>query len=132
MAFTYTLSTAIGKTRLLIPDNDGTGDHIFEDDELQVFLDLSGANISLAAAKALEVIASDEAKKLKVGKVLDIQTDGAALGDFLLKRAARLRADATQADSAGTAQLGFAIAEQTHGEFGYAQLLEKERQRQNV
>lgn len=129
MAFTYTLSTAIGKTRLLIPDNDTTGSHIFEDEELQVFLDQGGGNPNLAAAKALETAASSAALKLKVVRVLDVEVDSAAAGEFLMARAKRLREDATQDDGSGTAQLGFAIAEQTHGEFGYGELLAKEHQR---
>ncbi len=40
--------------------------------------------------------------------------------------AKRLRDSAQQTSSTGAAQLGFAIAEQTHGEFGYQELLDKE------
>lgn len=129
MPQTYDKTTAIGKVRFFVPDTNVPTDATFDDDEIQLALDQNGGNIRLAAATLLEIAASNEALRLKVGSVLDVDMDGAALGKFLLERAKRLREDAQQTSTSGTAVLGFAIAEQTHGEFGSAELLSKEYMR---
>lgn len=92
MAFTYDLTTDLGKVRLLIPDRVTPG-HVFEDNELSAFLAIEGS-VKGAAALALETIASDQALVLKVMRLLDLQTDGARVAEALLKRAAELRAQA--------------------------------------
>ena len=104
MAYTYDLATQTGRMRLLIPDR-VTPDHIFEDEELQVFLTMEGGVLDGAAA-ALESIASDQAMTLKVMRLLDIQTDGARVSEALLARAAKLRAQAeAQADGFDWAEM---------------------------
>ena len=57
MAFTYDLTTDIGKVRLLISDTDATSFH-FTDAEIQVFLDMASDSILIAAAFALEAWAA--------------------------------------------------------------------------
>lgn len=107
MAFTYDLSTDIGKIRLLIPDSQADS-YVFEDAEIEAFLALE-TGIRTAAALALETIASNEALVLKSIKLLDLSTDGAKVADSLLKRAATLR---QQADDEEVAAGGaFDIAE---------------------
>ena len=97
MAFTYVLSTDIGKVRLLIPDRISS-DFIFDDDEITAFLSVESSSVKRAAALALETIASDIAMVDKVIKLLDLQTDGAKTSDALLKRAATLRDQADNED----------------------------------
>ena len=60
MAHTYDLTTNIGKVRLLIGDTDitPTTDAQFSDEEIQVFLTMSGGSLLIAAAYALESWAS--------------------------------------------------------------------------
>lgn len=112
MAFTYTLSTDIGKIRLRIPDRVTPG-HIFEDAELQAFLDYEGDVLS-AAAGALETIASDQVLTLKVMTLLDVSTSGDRVAASLLARAKLLRA---QADAAADAVDGFGWAEMVTTDF---------------
>ena len=91
MAFTYDLSTDIGKVRLLIPDS--SANYVFEDAEITAFLGME-SGVKRAAALALETIASNETLVLKVIRLLDLSTDGAKVADSLLKRAALLRQQA--------------------------------------
>ena len=90
MSFTYDLTTAVGKVRLLIPDKD-QANAFFTDEELAAYLNMEDDNIFLAAALALESMASDEVIVLKVVKVLDVQTNGEAVSRALLARADKLR-----------------------------------------
>lgn len=108
MAFTFDLATDIGKTRLMIPDSK-EATYLFEDEEIAAFIAIEGSSLKLAAALALETIASNEAMVLKVIKTLDITTDGAKVSDALLKRAKGLRdqVDSEEAKAGG----GFEIAE---------------------
>ena len=90
MSFTYDPSTDRGRVRLLATDTD-SDNPIFQDIEIDTFLDIEEDSVKLAAAMALETIASQEAliqKKIKLG---DLQTDGPAVAKELRDRAARLR-----------------------------------------
>jgi hypothetical protein len=89
--FTYDTSTAAGRVRLLIPDNDEVN-FVFDDLEIDTFLALEGEDVRLAAAQALETIASNSALVLKVIRTQDLQTDGAKLSAELRDRAKGLRA----------------------------------------
>lgn len=114
MPFSYDLSTNTGLVRAIVPDSNSTA-YVFEDAEIDAFLALEGGSVRRAAALALETIASNETLVLKVVKLLDIQTDGAKVADALLKRAAQLR---KQADDDETAAGGaFDIAEQVFDPF---------------
>lgn len=90
------LTTNTGKVRLLIPDRgsalpDGTHYFFYSDDEINAFLSIEGGAVRLAAALAIETIASDTAMVDKVIETLDLKTDGAKTSDALLKRAQMLR-----------------------------------------
>lgn len=111
MTITYDLATDIGRMRLLIPDRDLTT-AVFDDDEISAFLALEG-DVRSAAALALETIAADQTLVLKVMRLLDVQTDGRAVAEALLKRAALLRAQAEAAASGGS----FDWAEQIPNDF---------------
>jgi hypothetical protein len=117
MAFTFDLSTSVGKVRLLIPDR-VSADALFQDDEIEAFLDLEGAVVRRAVALALEIIASDNAMTLKVIRLLDLTTDGAKTSDALLKRAALLRSQADRDDEAEEGA-AFDIAEMVPNAFAW-------------
>lgn len=131
MAFTFNVTTDVGKVRLLVPDR-VADEPIFEDEEIEAFLALEDDDVRRAAALALETIASDQAYTLKVIRSLDTQTDGAKVSDALLKRAAQLRSQADKADAdAEAAEDGglFDIAEMPTTAFAYRERLVKEAQR---
>lgn len=107
MTFSTDPTTDIGKIRLIIGDKDGQYP-IFQDDEIQAFLDMAG-DVRRAAADALDAIASDQVMVLKVVRTLDLQTDGAAMSRELRQHAKSLREQANAAD-AGNGDL-FDIAE---------------------
>ena len=113
MAFTYMPATAPGQVRLLIYDTNPAA-HVYEDEDINTFLELEGNRVRLAAALALETMASNEAFTQKVIKLLDLSTDGAKTSDALLKRAAELRkqdAAAVVAEDALAGEAGFEVAE---------------------
>lgn len=105
MAFTYDPSTAAGKVRLLCTDVD-EANAMFDDAEISAFLALESDDVRLAAATALETIASNELLVLKVQTILDVETDGAAVARELRMRAQNLREQANET-----------------GEFDYAELV---------
>ncbi len=88
MAIDY--ATPLGQVRLLIADVDDTR-FVFTDDQVTAFLAMNAGQVKLAAAAALDTIATDEALASKVIRTQDLQTDGAKLADSLGKRAAALR-----------------------------------------
>lgn len=94
MANTYDLDTEAGKVRLLITDTD-IENAIFNDDEIDTFLSLtayeSDNEIRLAAAMALETIASSEVLVQKKIWLMDLKTDGPACSKELRARAKDLR-----------------------------------------
>jgi hypothetical protein len=115
MTFTFDLTTEAGKVRLLIPDKVDEG-HLFEDDEIDAFLELEGNNRKRATALALETAASDHALTLKVIRLLDLSTDGPAVARSLLERSVRLREQANN-EEAAEEDGAFDIAEWTPTEF---------------
>lgn len=98
MPFTYDVSTEAGKVRLLAVDNRFDG-YIFEDDEIDVFLELQSNSIYRAAALALETIAADQALCLKRITSLDLSTDGPATAKALREQADALREQAKEAEA---------------------------------
>lgn len=61
MAYTYDVTTARGKVRLLSTDNDSTNP-VFDDSEIDAFLALSAANVYASAALACETWARSRSK----------------------------------------------------------------------
>jgi hypothetical protein len=104
------LTTDLGKVRLLISDMD-EANLIFQDPEIGVFLDMTGDVVLLAAAKALEVIAGNEAMVQKRIKILDLQTDGPAVSKELRELAKTWREEYDATLAASDEDLGFDIAE---------------------
>ncbi len=123
MTYTYAATgatTDLSKVRRRISDTD-SANPIFTDEEINGFFASEGnydgsTNWKRAAAMALETMATSEAYVQKVMRLMDIQTNGAAV-------AASLRADAvllrTQSDIE-EANLGgqFDWAEQVGDDFG--------------
>lgn len=100
MAATYDTTTDRGKVRLLISDTDTT-DAIFDDAEIDVFLDLRGDDVHLAAATALRAIAGNEAQVLKRIRLLDLDLNGPAVAQSLRELADTYEREADDADGAG-------------------------------
>lgn len=124
MAFTFDLTTDVGRVRLLIPDR-VAGDILFEDEELEAFLALESGNVRRAAALALETVAADQALTLKVIKTLDLTTDGAKVAEALLKRAEKLREQAAASEDAEEGA-AFDIAEMTPTVFAFRERVWKQ------
>lgn len=99
MAATYDISTDRGKARLHAADTN-IQDPIFEDEEYDYFLELTGDSPLLAAAMALEAMSTDAAKLAVILKNDNQSTDPTKLPGILSERAAILRAQAT-ANAAG-------------------------------
>lgn len=93
-------ATDIGMVRLLATDLDEVTP-LFTDAQLQAFLNLEAGNVRLAAAQALDTIASSEALVSKKLTTLDLSTDGPAVAAELRARAAALRVQAAGVDADG-------------------------------
>lgn len=101
--------TDIDSLRLLIPDPE-SADSVFTDDDLGVFLSLSGNKVFLAAAMALETIATDETLVYKIVTTDDLSVNGVSgAAQVLLVRAKTLRADQVRADQEADAADAFSL-----------------------
>lgn len=112
MTWSYDVSNDAGKVRLIITDTDSSLP-IFEDEEIEAFLTLKGGRILLAAAQALDTIASSQALVLKKIRLLDVTTDGPAVAQALRAHAKALRDQDLIDDGEGA----FDIAEWVVNEF---------------
>lgn len=101
MAFTYDLSTDVGKCRLMFPDRD-SADPLFQDEEWSAFLTIEG-DIRRARARALETAAADLTLTLRVTRTLGLEVDGAKASAELrlLAKAEREQAADVEAESGG-------------------------------
>ena len=104
-------STSLGQVRLLIADVDETGLLLFTDAQINAFLTLESGNVRLAAAQALDTIASSEALVSKKIRTQDLQTDGPAVAAELRERAAALREQADTIDPATGEPFAFDIVD---------------------
>lgn len=98
MSFTYDVTNDTGRVRLLIADTQ-EATPLFTDEEIACFLEFEsdgeGVNSPRrAAALALETIAVDSVRTLKVVQMLDLKTDGAAVARALRQQAQEWRAQA--------------------------------------
>lgn len=92
-------SDDVATVRLLIADtHSDAAKQLLTTQQLQSFLDLEGGSVKLAAAQALDTIASSEALVSKVIKSQDLTTDGAKTAEALRKHAAQLRQQAADSD----------------------------------
>ena len=123
MAFTYNVTTSLGRVRLLCNDNTEAS-AIFQDAEIDYFLELENSNIRKAAALGLETIAGNEVLVQKRIRLLDLTTDGPAEADALLKRASLLREQADKAENEEDG--GFDWAEMPLDDFAIREMIENE------
>jgi len=93
--------TDIGKVRVLLGDTEaenvesGIGEYVyFGDAEISAFLEMYGGNVKLAAARAMETIASSQALLLKSWSSDDLAVNGDRIAESLRKIAAQLREEA--------------------------------------
>jgi hypothetical protein len=105
MAIDY--STDVGRVRLLIPDTDEQN-ALLIDPQIEAFLSMEGS-VKLAAAAALDVIASSEVLVSKVIKTQDISTDGAKVAAELRARATELRRQVDE--GVGDDSVGFDVVD---------------------
>lgn len=128
---TYDPTDDAGKVRLLISDTDPDNE-VFADSEIDTFLELEGGNLRLAAAQALDTIASNELQVLKVIQILDLRTDGASMSKELRARADSLRAQADRYLADGEDDSGFEIAEFVLNPWSYRDRLTNEALREQT
>ena len=105
-------TTPEGQVRLLIGDSDPG---IYDPEEIAGFLALTGGSVLLAAAHALDTIASSEAMVSKKITTQDLQTDGPAVAAELRAHAKALRAQAAAEVDALTDVSAFEIVEAPYG-----------------
>lgn len=109
--------TDIDSVRLLIPDLD-TSNQALSDEQITSLLNLSDGKVFLAAARALEIIATDEALVYKIVTTDDLSVNGVTgATQVLLARAKTLRADQAQADSDAHPEDGFALVFPVESEY---------------
>lgn len=107
----YTLDDNLGLLTFLAAPADGAaiavGYHhtLLSDDDLETFLALQTGDVRLAAAMALDTIATNEALVQKRIKLLDITTDGPAVAKSLREHAAQLREEADGDDAFDWAEM---------------------------
>lgn len=90
------MATNVDSVRLLIPDLGASP--ALTNQQITDLLALSGDKVFLAAALALEVIATDEALVYKIVSTDDMSVNGVTGAQLLLTRAKQLRADQDRAD----------------------------------
>lgn len=78
---------------------------LLSDDDIETFLALQADDVRLAAAMALDTIATNEALVQKRIKLLDITTDGPAVAKSLREHAAQLREEADGDDDFDIAEM---------------------------
>lgn len=109
------------------PSAPNAGDVVFQykhtllsDTAIQAYLDLND-NVRLAAADALDAMATSQAIILKKIKTLDLQTDGPAVADALRAHAKQLR---DRVDFEGDGD--FEIVEQVYDTFSFEERVMKD------
>jgi len=96
--FTLDPTTDIGMVRTIVQDKN-IEQALFSDAEITALLSLNANDVRLASAAALDILASSQAVILKVIRLLDLSTDGAAVARALREHANQLRADVEATDS---------------------------------
>lgn len=132
MSVTYDLTNDVGKVRLIIQDGASSDSSIkdaaiFQDADVQGFLDLEGS-IKLAAAQALDAMASSESMVMKRITLLALKTDGPATAADLRKHAQMLRDQYLAGQSDDAAGL-FDWAEQVLSPWSEKEIILNEAQR---
>lgn len=128
MGTTYDLGTSIGQCRLLAADSNIGVDPVtfaslalLQDEEYTALLALENQNVKLAAAAALDIIASNEALVTKKMRMLDLTTDGPAVAKALRDHATLLRKQVGDDQAAAEAGTDFDVAEWVLSDATYAE-----------
>lgn len=90
MSWSFDPSAPVGVVRLLSADYDERNP-LFSDESVQALLDLNNQVPRLAAAQALDIVATNEAIVQKMITLLDLKTNGPAVALSLRAQAAELR-----------------------------------------
>ena len=99
----------VAQVRLLIPDTDPSNQAL-SDGQITELLTLSNNRVFLAAAYALEIIATDEALVYKIVRTDDLSVNGVTGAvQVLLERAKGLRNDQDKADIESAPDEGFVL-----------------------
>ena len=99
----------VGQVRLLIPDED-EGSLLLDDAKIAGYLAMEGGDVKLAAAQALDAIASSEVLiSKKITTEGGMSTDGPAVAAELRQRAEGLRQQV--ADGVGDEDAGFDVVD---------------------
>ena len=122
MAFTYDLSTNVGKVRLKIRDTDSTK-KLFSDAELQFFVDDNDVDLDLAAADALEALVANAALLHKLEELGEYKIDSKGMAAALMKAAERYRARSEEAPAIDSAERN--LSDFTAGQIIWNDLLRK-------
>lgn len=102
------MATPVEQVRLLIADvSTDPAKQILTDPQVEGYLEIEDGNVKLAAASALDAIASSEVLVAKVIRTQDLATDGAKVADALRKHAASLRAQVEKAAADAAAEDAF-------------------------
>ncbi len=114
MSITTDPTTDVGKVRML------TGDKyeealFFEDNEVQAFLDMYD-DVRMAAAAALDSMASMSIQIFKVVNHLDLNINSSQMASALREHAAELRREVEE-------EPAFAVAEQVHDAFSHREFV---------
>lgn len=109
--FTYDVATDAGKVRMIITDTDASSP-LFQDAEIDAYLALKSGSILLAAASALDTIASSEALIQKKIRLLDVTTDGPAVAKALRDHANVLREESLTNDGIGAFDIAEMVVDQ--------------------
>jgi hypothetical protein len=91
-------ATDIGIVRMIVQDKN-VEQLLFSDADLNALLALNANDVRLTAAAAMDIMASNQAMILKVIRLLDLSTDGAAVARALREHANQLREDVEMTDS---------------------------------
>lgn len=98
----------ISKVRVLIPDLD-SANKIFDDNEIQLFLDIFDGNVLRAAASAVDAVATNEALMGKYVRTDDLLVRGDTTATAIRKHAEGLRDQADVLDKQEASD-GFTLA----------------------
>ena len=115
MAIDY--ATDVGRVRLLIPDTD-EDNQLLIDPQIDALLTMEGS-VKLAAAAALDIIASNEALVGKVITTQDLSTDGPKVAAELRARAKDLRRQVDEGVGDDTVGLAIVDFDRHLGHLGY-------------
>ena len=120
MSFTYILTTDIGLLRLAIGDTAEPAK--FSDEELQAFLGLEDGSIFLAAADALDTLAS-QASFSAASSFTSVRIGDYSEGASVSEQIKGYQAQANRFRQLDTETPAFAIAEEDFSAFSYETLI---------